>query len=95
MGVVLISPAEEILKYAIQIEFKATNNISEYESLVTRLHIVKTLGNKRLLIRGDNQLVAKQVQKEYGCKDEHMAEYLAEVRKMEKIFDGFDARYIP
>jgi hypothetical protein len=39
--------------------------------------------------------VAKQVQKEYGCNNDKMAEDLAEVRRMEKFFDGFEVRYIP
>jgi hypothetical protein len=30
--------------------------------------------------------VAKQVQKEYGYNDDKMADYLAEVRRMEKFF---------
>jgi hypothetical protein len=34
--------------------------------------------------------VGKQVQKEYDCNDDKMAEYLAEVRMMEKFFDGFE-----
>jgi hypothetical protein len=38
---------------------------------------------------GDSQLVGKQVQKEYDCNNEMMAEYLAEVSRMEKFFDGF------
>jgi hypothetical protein len=36
-GVVLIPPEGEILKYVIQIEFLATNNIAQYEGLVTSL----------------------------------------------------------
>jgi hypothetical protein len=39
--------------------------------------------------------VAKQVQKEYDCNNDMMAEYLAEVRRMEKFFDGFKVRYGP
>ena len=53
-GIVLISPIGETLKYAVQIEFKATNSVAEYEGLVTVLHIAKTLGVRRLLIRGDS-----------------------------------------
>ena len=59
------------------------------------LCIAKTLGVIRLLILGDSQSVAKQVQKEYNCNDECMADYLAEVRKMEKYFDGFEVCYVP
>jgi hypothetical protein len=40
-------------------------------------------------------LVAKQVQKEYDCNSDKMAEYLAEVRRLEKFFDVFEVRYVP
>jgi hypothetical protein len=43
-GVVLIPPEGDILKYAIQIEFSATNNIAEYKGLVTWLWLAKELG---------------------------------------------------
>jgi ribonuclease HI len=42
-SVVLIPPERDILKYAIQIEFSATNNIAEYEGLVTGLQLAKDL----------------------------------------------------
>jgi ribonuclease HI len=94
-GIMLIPPEGDMLMYAIQIEFSATNNIAEYERQVTRLWLAKELSIWRLLIRGDSQLVAKQVQKEYGCNDDKMTDYLAEVRRMEKFFDGFKVRYVP
>jgi hypothetical protein len=43
----------------------------------------------------DSQLVAKQVQKEYDCNNDKMTDYLAEVYRMEKFFDGFEVRYVP
>jgi hypothetical protein len=36
-GIMLIAPEGDVLKYMIQIEFPATNNIAEYEGLVTGL----------------------------------------------------------
>jgi hypothetical protein len=39
--------------------------------------------------------VAKQVQKEYDYNNDKMAEYLTEVRRIEKFFDGFEVRYVP
>jgi ribonuclease HI len=94
-GVVLILPEGDMLKYVIQIEFSAANNTAEYEGLVTGLRLAKELGIRWLLIWGDSQLVAKQVQKEYDCNNDKMTEYLAEVRRMEKFFDGFEVRYVP
>jgi ribonuclease HI len=43
-GIVLIPPESDMLKYAIQIEFFATNNITEYEGLVTGLRLARELG---------------------------------------------------
>jgi ribonuclease HI len=43
-GVMLIPPGGDILKYAIQLHFLATNNIAEYEGLVTGLQLAKELG---------------------------------------------------
>jgi ribonuclease HI len=86
-GVMLIPLDGDILKYAIQLDFPSINNIIEYEGLVTRLRLDKDLGIQWLLIRGDSQLVAKQVQKEFDYNNKKMAEYLAEVHRMEKFFD--------
>jgi ribonuclease HI len=43
-GGVLIPPEYGILKYAIQLEFLATNNIVVYEGLVTGFRLAKDLG---------------------------------------------------
>jgi hypothetical protein len=42
-GIVFIPPEGDILKYAIHLEFLATNNIAEYERLVTDLRLAKEL----------------------------------------------------
>jgi ribonuclease HI len=74
---VLIPPEGDALKYDIQLEFPTTNNIVEYEGLINGLRLAKYLGIRRLLIRGDSQLVVKQVQKEYDYNNDMMAKYLA------------------
>jgi hypothetical protein len=43
VGVVLIPPKGDILKFAIQLKFPAINNIAEYEGLVTGLWLAKDL----------------------------------------------------
>jgi ribonuclease HI len=43
-GVVLIPPKGDVLKYAIQLEFLATNNIIEYKGLVNGLRLAKDHG---------------------------------------------------
>jgi hypothetical protein len=43
-SVMLIPPEGDVLKYAIQLEFPATNNIAEYERLVNDFRLAKDLG---------------------------------------------------
>jgi hypothetical protein len=49
-SVVLLPPERDILNYAIQLEFAATNNITEYEGLVMGLQLAKDLGIRQLLL---------------------------------------------
>jgi ribonuclease HI len=52
-GIMLITPEGDALKYAIQLNFPATNNIVEYDGLVNGVRLAKDLGIRRLLIMGD------------------------------------------
>ena len=94
-GILLITPQCDQLQYVIQFLFSATNNMAEYEGLLARLRATKSLGVCRLLARGDSQLVVNQVSKEYSTSDEIMAQYLGEVRKLEKHFKDFEVQHIP
>jgi ribonuclease HI len=55
------------MRYAIQIDFTdptPTNNIAEYEGLLTGLWIAISLGVKWLLVKGHSEVVAKQTNKD-------------------------------
>jgi ribonuclease HI/transposase InsO family protein len=96
---VLTSPSGDKLFYAVQLcfrpEHKVSNNIIEYEGLLAGLRAANALGIKRLIIKGDSQLVVNFSNKTYTPKDEHMAAYLEEHRKMEKRFQGLELKHIP
>jgi len=68
-GVVLTAPDGHALKYAVQVDFRATNNMAEYEGLLAGLRAAVGLGVRRLLVQGDSQLVINQISKEYQCGD--------------------------
>nr|AAP51765.2 retrotransposon protein, putative, Ty3-gypsy subclass [Oryza sativa Japonica Group] len=77
-GVVLISPTGERLSYA----------------LLHGLRIAISLGIRRLIVRGDSQLVVNQVMKEWSCLDDNMTAYRQEVRKLEDKFDGLELTHV-
>nr|AAT73678.1 putative polyprotein [Oryza sativa Japonica Group] len=93
-GVVLISPAGERLSYVLWIHFSASHNVAEYEALLHGLRIAISLGIKRLIVRGDSQLVVNQVMKEWSCLDDNMMAYRQEVRKLEDKFDGLELSHV-
>jgi len=70
--VVLISPKGEKLKYAVRLQFPATNNEAEYEALLIGLSLVKTLGAKGLIVQTNSQLIIGQVKGDYEAKEERM-----------------------
>ena len=68
-GVVLTSPTGDRLKYIIQMHYQLniSNNTTEYEGLLVGLCAANGLGIGKLVVKGDFQLVIKQVNKEYAC----------------------------
>ena len=76
VGVVLIPPKGEMLKYVVRLQFPATNNEVEYEALLTGLSLAKALGAKSLIIQANSQLIIGQVKGDYEAKEERMKKYL-------------------
>ncbi len=93
-GFILTSPSEDQFKHAIHLNFRATNNKAEYEGLLAGIRAAAALGAKRLIVKGDSELVANQVHKDYKCTNPELSKYLAEVRKLEKRFDGIEVRHV-
>nr|AAX96740.1 retrotransposon protein, putative, Ty3-gypsy sub-class [Oryza sativa Japonica Group]ABA91942.1 retrotransposon protein, putative, Ty3-gypsy subclass [Oryza sativa Japonica Group] len=83
-GFILTSPSGDQFKHAIHLNFRATNNTAEYEGLLAGIRAAAALGVKRLIVKGDSELVANQVHKDYKCSNPELSKYLAEVRKLEK-----------
>jgi ribonuclease HI len=95
VGVLLISPQEEQLKYVLQIHYKASNNDAEYEALIHGLRIAVSLGIKRLLAFGDSKVIIEQVNKEWDCFKDTMDAYCVEIHKLEGHFEGIEFQHVP
>src|SRR3954463_4790746 len=66
---------------------------SEYEGLLAGLRIAAELGIRKLIVRGDSQLVVRQVNKSY--QSPLMEAYIDEVRKLEEHFEGLQMEHVP
>jgi hypothetical protein len=53
-GVLLLSLLGDQFKYMVHLDFKATNNMAEYEALLFGLSTTLSLGVQHLLVKGDS-----------------------------------------
>jgi ribonuclease HI len=94
-GVVLTSPKGDKLQYVLQMHFRASNNVAEYEALVHGLKMSKQIGIRRILCFGDSDLVVHQVTGDWDAKDANMASYRFYVQQLSGFFEGCKFHHIP
>jgi ribonuclease HI len=94
-GIVFTSPKGDKLQYVLQIHFRASNNITEYEALVHGLKLAKEIGIRRILCFGDSDLVVHQVSREWDAKDANMASYRFYVQQLCGFFEGYEFHHVP
>jgi ribonuclease HI len=94
-GVVFTSPKGDKLLYMLQIYFRASNNVAEYEALVHGLKLAKEIGIRRILCFGDSDLVVHQVSGEWDTKDANMASYRFYVQQLCGFFEGCEFHHVP
>jgi ribonuclease HI len=67
---------------------KATNNVAEYRGLITAMEEALKLGAKHVIIRGDSELVIKQMRGEYRVKSPDMKPLYEEAQDLLAQFDS-------
>ena len=94
IGLVLISPEKVIVEKSLRLDFSATNNEAEYETLLMGIAMVQRMGGKSIKVFSDSRLVVGQVKGEFA-KDERMQRYLSQVKCLQSEFDSFNLLHIP
>jgi ribonuclease HI len=61
--------------HSYKLNFQCTNNITEYEALMLGLKLLKRVGAKQIMVRGDSELIIKQIKGEYVAKHPHLRAY--------------------
>jgi ribonuclease HI len=79
----------------VHLEFKATNNMIEYEALIFALSTALSLQVWQLLLKGNSQLIIKQLKGEYYYNDPQLAAYLIHVLRLELDFEVLELHHIP
>jgi ribonuclease HI len=63
-----VSPWQETISLSYKLEFKATNNVEEYEALVLGMRAVREMGIKEVAVFKDAELIIQQVRNSYRAK---------------------------
>ena len=66
---------------------RATNNVAEYRALITAMEEALKLGARKIIIRGDSELVIKQMKGEYRVKHPDMKPLYEEAQELLAQFD--------
>ena len=74
---------------------RATNNQAEYEALLAVLEAADEFGFDEIEIRGDSQLVEKQVKGAWDTNDPELREKRVRARELLARFDGWSLTHVP
>lgn len=72
IGIVVRDESGEVLRDLGETIGKATNNVAEYKALIRGIEIARELGADELELRGDSELVVKQMLGKYKVKHPDM-----------------------
>ncbi|KAB1192221.1 reverse transcriptase-like protein [Haloferax sp. MBLA0076] len=74
---------------------KTTNNRAEYEALVEALSVAKDYGYDEVDVRGDSQLIVKQVRGEWKTNDPGLRERRVKANELLSTFDRWSLEHVP
>nr|KYP42603.1 Integrase catalytic domain-containing protein KIAA1305 family [Cajanus cajan] len=94
IGLLIISHEGIPTKLSLKIKIGYSNNETEYEALVIGLEILRELGVRSIIVRGDSQLVIKQLTREYKCINEKLLERKSRAITLLNSFDEVQSEHI-
>ncbi|WP_318566862.1 ribonuclease HI [Salinigranum marinum] len=74
---------------------ETTNNRAEYEALVRALEVARDHGFDEVDLRGDSELIVKQVRGEWNTNDPGLRERRVTVRELLSEFDRWSLEHVP
>jgi ribonuclease HI len=95
VGILIISLENIPTKLKFRLDKLCSNNEAEYEALIAGLEMLLKLGVEDVEIRGDSELVIKQLTREYKCVKENLIIYFATATALLKRFDRANIQHVP
>ena len=93
IGVVLMENGKKLGELSKRLGI-GTNNIAEWSALIEGLKLAIAHGCKELEVRGDSQLVIKQISGQYRVKSDNLIPLFNEAKKLCGNFKEIDFKWI-
>jgi len=91
---VVVRDGNQVLEEAGEKIGEATNNVAEYKALLRGIELARTLGATELELRGDSELVVRQVEGRYKVKNAGMKPLYQEVMKALREVDSWSISHV-
>ncbi|XP_026416093.1 uncharacterized protein LOC113311475 [Papaver somniferum] len=75
LGLVFTTPKGKKMVHSFKMEFKATNNVTEYEAVIHALRMIVEMGIHDVRLTSDSQLVIRQITGQYAIHDPVLQKY--------------------
>ncbi|AWB26732.1 ribonuclease HI [Halococcoides cellulosivorans] len=95
IGFVVVAAEDGIVAEGSERIGRATNNVAEYEALIRALEVAADHGFGAVVVRGDSELIVKQVTGAYDTNDPDLRERRIRVRQLLENFEEFDIEHVP
>jgi ribonuclease HI len=89
-GAVIYANNVEIWSRAIFVGDRETNNLAEYTGMLLGLNEAVRLKIRELVVKGDSEVVIKQMLGKYKVKSENLLDIHEQAKDLEKHFDKID-----
>ncbi len=93
IGVVLMKNGKKLGELSKRLGI-GTNNIAEWSALIEGLKLATAHGCRELEVRGDSQLVIKQISGQYRVKSDNLIPLFNEAKKLCGNFKEIDFKWI-
>jgi ribonuclease HI len=94
VGYVVVS-SEGVLAEGGERVGERTNNAAEYEALVRALEVARDCGLDEVDVRGDSELIVRQVRGEYDTNDPGLRERRVRALELLDAFDRWSIAHVP
>lgn len=92
-GFILYCGENVVAKKALFVGVRETNNVAEYMGMIHGMREASKF-TKKLVVKGDSQLIIRQMTGKYAVKHPRMIELYEEAKSLEKDFERVEYEHI-